>query len=83
MRRRETPEDIPNVLIPDGDPVHLPALLVDAFGVDSTSEARRLINQGGVKLSGVPVAELDVPRAALAGAVLQVGKRRHARLTDA
>jgi tyrosyl-tRNA synthetase len=81
VRRRETPQDLPDVLIPDEDPVHLPALLVDSFGVDSTSEARRLINQGGVKLGGVPVAELDIPRAALVGGVLQVGKRRHARLT--
>jgi tyrosyl-tRNA synthetase len=83
VRRRETPSDVPDVVIPAGDPVHLPALLVDSFGVDSTSEARRLINQGGVKLAGVPVADLDVPRASLAGAVLQVGKRRHARLVEA
>jgi len=82
VRRRETPDDLPAVAIPDGDPVHLPALLVDAFGVNSTSEARRLINQGGVKLGGVPVGELDVPRSSLAGAVLQVGKRRHARLVE-
>jgi tyrosyl-tRNA synthetase len=83
VRRNETPTDLPDVAIPDGDPVHLPAFLVDAFGVNSTSEARRLINQGGVKLEGIPVGELDVPRARLAGAVLQVGKRRHARLVEA
>ena len=52
-----------------------------SFGVASTSEARRLIAQGGVKLEGEPVVELDVPRARLAGALLQVGKRRFARLT--
>ena len=53
---------MPEVALPDGDPVHLPALLVDALGVDSTSEARRLIQQGGVKVDGEPAAELDVPR---------------------
>ena len=47
----------------------------------STSEARRLIGQGGVKVNGEPTAELDLPRSALAGALLQVGKRRFARLT--
>ena len=83
VRRRETPSELPDIVIPAGDPVHLPALLVDSFGVDSTSEARRLINQGGVKLAGVPVADLDLPRSSLAGAVLQVGKRRHARLVEA
>jgi tyrosyl-tRNA synthetase len=83
VRRRETPDALPDVRIPEGDPVHMPALLVSAFGVDSTSEARRLINQGGVKLAGVPLAEFDLPRARLSGAVLQVGKRRYARLVEA
>ncbi len=81
VRRHEAPEDVPEVALPDGDPVHLPALLVDRLGVESTSAARRLIEQGGVKLNGEPAAALDVPRAALAGALLQVGKRRFARLT--
>jgi tyrosyl-tRNA synthetase len=51
------------------------------MGVGSTSEARRLIQQGGVKVNGAPAAGLDVPRGELAGALLQVGKRRFARLT--
>ena len=68
--------------LPAGDPVHLPALLADAFGL-STSEARRLIAQGGVKLDGDAVSELDLPRARLEGAVLQAGKRRFVRLNGA
>ena len=71
---------MPGRPLPAGDPVHLPALLVDSFGVGSTSEARRLIGQGGVKLDGEPVGELDLPRERLAGAVLQVGKRRYRHL---
>ena len=59
--QREAPDDVPEVPLPDGDPVHLPALLVASFGVASTSEARRLIGQGGVKLDGEVVAELDLP----------------------
>ncbi len=60
VRRNEAPDDLPDVVLPDGDPVHLPALLVASFGVDSTSEARRLIRQGGVKVDGVAVNEVDL-----------------------
>ncbi|HEY5296009.1 MAG TPA: tyrosine--tRNA ligase [Gaiellaceae bacterium] len=81
VRRGEAPDDVPDLALPQGDPVHLPALLVESLGVGSTSEARRLIQQGGVKLNGEPAPGLDVPRAVLAGALLQVGKRRFARLT--
>jgi tyrosyl-tRNA synthetase len=82
VRRHETPEEVPEHALTEGDPVHLPALLADAFGF-STSEARRLIAQGGVKLDGDAVSELDLPRARLAGAVLQAGKRRFVRLNEA
>jgi tyrosyl-tRNA synthetase len=81
VRRHEAPDDVPEVRLPAGDPIHLPALLAESFGVASTSEARRLIGQGGVKVNGEPVAELDVARSALAGALVQVGKRRFGRLT--
>jgi len=82
VRRHEAPDEVPDVALPEGDPVHLPALLVSSLGVASTSEARRLIEQGGVKVNGEPVAALDVAREGLNGAVLQVGKRRFARLTS-
>src|SRR5512134_1055027 len=64
VRQGQAPDDVPEGVLPAGDPVHLPALLADAFGL-STSEARRLIAQGGVKVDGEPVAELDVPRSRL------------------
>jgi len=83
VRRHEVPEDVPEIPLPEGDPVHLPALLVEGFGVGSTSEARRLIGQGGVKLNGDAVAEVDLPRASLAGSLLQVGKRRFGRIKTA
>jgi tyrosyl-tRNA synthetase len=83
VRRHEAPDDVPEVPLPAGDPVHLPALLTGALGVASSSEARRLIAQGGVKVNGEPAAGVDVPRAELAGALLPVGNRRFARLTVA
>ncbi|HEY3463266.1 MAG TPA: tyrosine--tRNA ligase [Gaiellaceae bacterium] len=82
VRDRELPEDVPECSLPAGDPIHLPAVLADAFDL-STSEARRLIAQGGVKLDGDMVGELDLPRERLEGAVLQAGKRRFVRLNGA
>jgi tyrosyl-tRNA synthetase len=80
VRRHEAPDEVEEVQLSPGDPVHLPALLTASFGVGSTSEARRLIGQGAVKLDGEPVSALDHPRATLDGALLQVGKRRFGRL---
>jgi tyrosyl-tRNA synthetase len=82
VQDRELPDDIPEHRLPDGDPVHLPAVLADAFDF-STSEARRLIAQGGVKVDGDAVTEIDLPRARLAGVVVQAGKRRFVRLNEA
>ncbi|OGO47435.1 MAG: tyrosine--tRNA ligase [Chloroflexi bacterium RBG_16_64_43] len=47
----------------------------------SRSEARRLIEQGGVKLDGAGVGDTDVTLDLTHDAVLQVGKRRFVRLT--
>jgi tyrosyl-tRNA synthetase len=79
---RDLPDEIPeHALASNGEAVHVPALLRDVFGL-SGSEGRRLLAQGGVKLDGEPLAgdDLDVPAERLDGAVLQVGKRRFARL---
>ena len=66
----------------DGGAVHLPALIAEHFGI-SRSEARRLIDQGGVKLDGERArrrARSTSRRRELDGEVLQVGKRRFARV---
>jgi tyrosyl-tRNA synthetase len=79
VREGRAPEEVEEVALPDGDPVHLPAALAEWFGV-STSEARRLIAQGGVRVDGDVAAELDVARDTLAGTVVQAGKRRFVRV---
>jgi len=81
VREGRAPEEVPEQRLPPGDPLHLPALLVELLGVPSTSEARRLIVQGGVRVDGEVVSDVDVPRARLEGALLQAGKRRFLRLT--
>ena len=80
--RHELPDEIEDfAFAANGGAVHLPALLADAFGV-SRSEARRLLDQAGVKLDGEALGgdELDPPAERLDGAVIQLGKRRHKRL---
>ena len=79
--RREVPEDIETVQLPAGETVHLPAVIAEAFAT-SGSEARRLIAQGAVRIDGEGVAAdtLDLPAERLTGRVLQVGRRRFARL---
>jgi tyrosyl-tRNA synthetase len=79
VREGEAPADVPEAPLPPDDPAHLPALLVEHLGVGSTSEARRLISQGAVKINGEAVTEIDVPLASLEGALVQAGKRRFIR----
>ncbi|HSK90717.1 MAG TPA: tyrosine--tRNA ligase [Euzebyales bacterium] len=82
FRDRGVPDDIPVVTL-DGPRWFLPTLLQTAGLVTSGSEARRMVAQGAVRLDGEVLddatAELDVDD--LDGRVLQVGKRRFARLT--
>jgi tyrosyl-tRNA synthetase len=75
---RSLPSDIEEAAL-DGGVVHLPELLATLFG-GSRSDARRKIAQGGVRLDGEPVSELDLPAESLDGRVLQVGKRQFRRL---
>jgi tyrosyl-tRNA synthetase len=85
-REHELPEEIPEVAIPPdvivGGRVYLPALLALLGLADSNSHARRLIEQGGVRLAGEPVSSdaLELPVAELRGRVLQVGRRGFVRL---
>jgi tyrosyl-tRNA synthetase len=80
--RHELPDEVPVIEWDrSAGVVHLPALLAQAFDV-STSEARRAIAQGGVKLDGQPLTDgsLDVAESAVDGRVLQLGKRRFVRV---
>lgn len=82
----QTPEHVDETLVRTGEDgmVHLPGAMAEAFGM-SRSEARRLIDQGGVTLGEFLLArgEHDVPVARADGQVLKVGKRRFRRLRAA
>jgi tyrosyl-tRNA synthetase len=80
--RRELPEDIPDAAFEaQNGRVDIPALMAAEFGL-SRSEARRLIDQGGVSLADEPfgAGEYDADAAYADGLVLRVGKRRFRRL---
>ena len=83
-QRRETPEDVAELRLPaSAKAAQLVKVLVSAGLVASNSEARRLLQQGGVKLNGETVADpfATVPATAGTTHLLQVGKRRFARIT--
>ncbi|MBR0403842.1 MAG: tyrosine--tRNA ligase [Eggerthellaceae bacterium] len=86
FKQHEIPDDIPEFaadLTPnDQGLVYLAKLIADAGLAGSAGEARRLIDGGGVKINGEPVAAkcYNVDPALLAGATLQVGKRKFAKL---
>jgi tyrosyl-tRNA synthetase len=79
FRDRGAPDDVREVTVPEGS-VHMPALLVDELGVGSRSEARRMLQQGGVSVDGEPSSALDVDAATLDGRVVRAGKKRFARI---
>lgn len=82
FKQRELPADVPEVVITLGQEVHLPALLNELGLVASNGEGRRMIDQGGVKIDGLPVTPgtYDMAEEAVSGKILQVGKRRFARV---
>lgn len=84
FRHGDVPDDLPVHQLDRTDPVHLPALLVTLGFAASTSQARRLLDEGAVKLDGtaVPARCYDRPRRQVAGRTLAVGKRKMARLSE-
>ncbi|MDZ4178094.1 MAG: tyrosine--tRNA ligase [Coriobacteriia bacterium] len=82
FKKHEAPDDIVEVPVELGPTVHLPALLSEIGLVASNGEGRRMIDQGGVKIDGTahPAGVYDVEPGVVAGRVVQVGKRRFARV---
>ena len=85
FKERQAPDEVPQATIPadavDNENVYLPRVLVDVGMAKSGSEARRLIEGGGVKVNGEPISSLQIPLDDLDEALVQVGKRRFVKLT--
>jgi tyrosyl-tRNA synthetase len=80
FRGGELPEDMPEVSL-GGGPLVITAVLKQAGMVPSTAEAVRMIEQGGVRLDGERVSDRTLALPSGTTAVVQVGKRRFARVT--
>jgi tyrosyl-tRNA synthetase len=77
------PQDIPEVSVdPPGDTMLLSKLLVAGGLAASNSEARRLIEQGGVKVDGDTLRDIktEIETTGDASLLIQVGKRRFAKV---
>ena len=72
------PDDMPEVSLPEGLPIV--QVLKQASLTSSTTEAQRMIEQGGVKIDGEKVSDKAL-KLASGIYVLQVGKRKFARVT--
>jgi tyrosyl-tRNA synthetase len=84
FKRDEIPENIPEVnLSSEGGGLTLPRLLKQAGLTASTSEALRLIEQGGVRIDGEKAANKSLTFGPGKRFVVQVGKRKFARVTIA
>lgn len=78
FQRRELPDDMPVIAVVAG--TKLVDFVVAEGLVPTKSEARRLIKQGGIKLGGVAVADTEMLLQLGEATVIQVGKRKFARL---
>jgi tyrosyl-tRNA synthetase len=82
FKRDEIPQDIREVSVKSqGEGLALPRLLKEAGLTASTSEALRMIEQGGVRIDGEKVVDKSLTLARGKRWVVQVGKRKFARVT--
>lgn len=80
--KKEVPDDIPLVTVKWSEAeIWLPKLLVESKLVKSTSEGRRLIEQGGVSVDGEKVDDPNLQVAVKGSLTIKVGKRRFARVS--
>ena len=81
FQRNGIPDEMPEVALLGGeDGVGIAAVLKQSGLTASTSEALRMIDQGGVRLNGERVADKGLVLRAGEGGVVQVGKRKFARV---
>jgi tyrosyl-tRNA synthetase len=82
FKQGELPKDIPEHSITvDGEPLLLTQILKRVGLTVSTSEAGRMIDQGGVRLNGEKVSDRGLALAKGQRFVVQVGKRKFARVS--
>jgi tyrosyl-tRNA synthetase len=76
------PDEVPEVEVTiEGDTIGISQLLKQAGLVESSSEAMRAVQQGGVKLDSVKVEDKNLALAKGVTVVAQVGKRKFAKVS--
>jgi tyrosyl-tRNA synthetase len=82
VQRRELPDDIPIYEIPEAlADKRISDLIVDAGLAESSSAAKRLIDQGAVKKDGTPLTANEAVSTIMDSSIVQVGRRRMVRAT--
>ncbi len=83
--QRKVPDDAPEVSLPHEDQIWIVDLIVRSGFAQTNGEARRFIKGGAVRIGGQVLSDerASLPTEQLAGQVIQVGKRRYARLVAA
>ncbi len=75
----QLPDEMPEIALA-ADPISLKQLLTACKLVDSGGEAKRMVSQGGVSINGEKLADPNAQINPTDGMIVQVGKRRFARL---
>ena len=82
FKQKEVPDDIPDITLQAGDSgITISQALKQAGLTPSTSEALRMIEQGGVKLDGIKISDKALKLTKGQIVVAQVGKRKFARVS--
>ena len=81
FKNNETPEDMPEVVLaPESEKVMLCKVLAESGLTKSNSEGRRSIQGGGVKVNGEKIADENLEIDCVGEYIIQVGKRRFAKV---
>lgn len=84
FQQKDLPDEIPDFILSENmlenGEIWLPKLIVLAKMASGTSEARRLIQQGGVKVDGEKIEDPNYNLKPASNMIIQVGKRKFARL---
>ena len=82
FRQGAIPDDIPEVsLLAADQPLSIAQVLKQSGLTGSTSEALRMIEQGGVRIDGTRIDDKHFILSVKGAFVLQVGKRKYARIS--
>jgi tyrosyl-tRNA synthetase len=78
--KKDVPDDIPELQCPKSDGVNIVQLIVDAALAETKSEARRLVEQGGVSINGEKIGDPKALIPITDTLILKVGKRKFLKI---